>query len=109
MNFSPIISGVPQGSVLGPLPFIRYINEVAQLPLTADSKLVMYANDILLYRPVRSTANLICLQEDTTSLGHWANFVNLRFNPRKCKVMILSKRKHVATPSPMLLNSQPAC
>jgi len=106
-NFSPIISGLPQGSVLGPLPFIIYINEVAQLPLTADSKLVTYANDILLYRPVHSTADLICLQEDTTSLGHWANSVNLRFNPRKCKVMILSKSKHVATPSPFLLNGQP--
>ena len=92
--FLPIISGVPQGSVLGPLLFI--INEVAQLPLTADSKLAMYADDILLYRPVRSTADLICLQEDTTSLDLWANSVNLRFNPRKCKAMILSRRKHVA-------------
>jgi len=57
-----------QGSVLGPLLFIIYINEVAQLPFTADSKLAMYADDVLLYRPVRSTADLICLQ-DTTSLG----------------------------------------
>jgi len=39
---------MPQGSMLGPLLFIIYINEVAQLPLTAGSKLVMYANDILL-------------------------------------------------------------
>jgi len=39
---------MPQGFVLGPLLFIIYINEVAQLPLTAGSKLVMYANDILL-------------------------------------------------------------
>ena len=106
-EFLPIISGVPQGSVLGPLLFIIYINEVAQLPLTAESKLAMYADDILLYRPVRSTADLICLQEDTTSLGLWANSVNLRFNPRKCKAMILSRRKHVATPSPLLLNGQP--
>ena len=73
----------------------------------ADSKLAMYADDILLYRPVRSTADLICLQEDTTSVGLWANSVNLRFNPRKCKAMILSRRKHVATPSPLLLNGQP--
>jgi len=57
-NFLPIISAVPQGSVLGPLLFIICINEVAQLPLTADSKLAMYADNILLYRPVRSTADL---------------------------------------------------
>ena len=77
------------------------------MPLTADSKLVMHANDIVLYGPVRSTADLICLQEDTTSLGLWANSVNLRFNPRKCKAMILSRRKRVAIPSPLLLNGQP--
>jgi len=45
--------------------------------MQADSKLAMYVDDILLYRPVRSTADLICLQEDTTSLGFWANSVNL--------------------------------
>jgi len=68
-----------QGSMLGPL---FYVNEVAQLPLTTDSKLAMYADDILLYRPVCSTADPICLQEDTTSLGGlWANSVNLHFNP----------------------------
>jgi len=80
-NFLPIITGVPRGFVLGPLLFIIYINEVAQLPLTVDLKLAMYADDILLYRPVRSTADLICLQEDATSLGLWDNSVNLRFNP----------------------------
>jgi len=41
----------------------------------------------------------------TTSLGLWANSVNLRFN--KCKAMILSRRKRVATPCPLLLNGQP--
>ena len=107
LNFSPIISGVPQVSMLGPLLFIIYTNEVAQLPLTADSKLVMYVKDILLYRPVHSTADLVYLQEDTTSLGLWATSVNLCFNPRKYKGVILSKRKHVATSSPLLLNGKP--
>ena len=107
LNFSPIISGVPRGFMLGPLLFIIYINEVAQLPLTADSKIVMYANDILLYRPVHSTVDLVYLQEDTTSLGLWANSVNLCFNPRKYKGVILSKKKHVATSSPLLLSRKP--
>ena len=51
----------------------------------ADSKLAMYADDILLYRPVRSTTDFICLQEDTASFGLWANSVNLRFNPKNAR------------------------
>ena len=44
-------SGVPQGSVLGPLLFL-YINNVSSLTLTDGSKLTMYADDILLYKPI---------------------------------------------------------
>ena len=44
-----VISGVPQGSVLGPLLFLIFINGIAELPLSPESKLVMYADDILLY------------------------------------------------------------
>ena len=45
--------------MLGPLLFIIYINEVAQLPLMADSKLAMYADNILLYRLLQLVLQLI--------------------------------------------------
>ena len=47
-----VLSGVPQGSVLGPLLFLIYINHVSSLTLTDGSKLTMYTDDILLYKPV---------------------------------------------------------
>ena len=50
-----VLSGVPQQSVLGPLLFILYINDLADLQL--GSKMVVYADDILLYRSIETNAD----------------------------------------------------
>ena len=78
-----VISGVPQGSVLGPLLFLTYINGIAELPLSPENKLVMYADDILLYRPIRQASDYQLLQQDVEALGEWANNNYLTFNPAK--------------------------
>ena len=44
------LSSVPQGSVLGPLLFLRYINGITKMQLSLDSKITLYADDILLFR-----------------------------------------------------------
>ncbi len=48
---SHVTSGVPQGSILGPFLFLIYIDDIAKETLCEGSKLVLYADDILLYRP----------------------------------------------------------
>jgi len=68
-NFTPVdgISGVPQGSVLGPLIFKIYIDGVAEIPLTGGS-LSMFADDVLLYKVVQSLSHFHDLQSNVDSL-----------------------------------------
>ena len=99
------ISGVPQGSVFGPLLFLIYINGITELPLLSESKLVMYADDILLYRPIRQASGYQRLQQDVEALRTWANNNYLTFNPLKSKVMVFSRKRHpVPAPSYFSLN-----
>jgi len=64
-----VTSGVPQGSVLGPLLFLVYINCASSLPLTSGSKLTMYADDILLYKPIYCPEDYGNLQQDIDTIN----------------------------------------
>ena len=83
-------SGVPQGSVLGPLFFIIYVNDV---PKQVKSNLVMFADDTKMYRAIRNEGDEQVLQEDLDSLLRWSDKWLLRFNVSKCKVMHLGRTR----------------
>ena len=66
---SHVLSGVPQGSILGRLLFLIYIDDITDIELSAGSNLVLYADDILLYRPIRNIGDYSALQVDIDALS----------------------------------------
>ena len=76
-----VISGVPQGSILGPLLFLLYIND---LPEAIKSRVFLFADDLkMIANPLKK--NIV--ENDLISLENWENTWLLRFNTAKCKVL----------------------
>ena len=64
----PVVSSIPHGSVLGPLPFLLFIND---LPDNISSKPRLFADDCIINRSVRDHADPVALQEDIVRLAEW--------------------------------------
>ncbi|MCG8078128.1 MAG: reverse transcriptase family protein, partial [Candidatus Thiodiazotropha taylori] len=88
---APVTSGVPQGSVIGPLLFLLYIND---LPLQATSTTRLFADDSLLYRKIRSTQDAQALQDDLDRLQKWEEDWLMSFNPSKCEVVRITRKRN---------------
>ena len=81
----PVISGVPQGTVLGPTLFLLYINDLPLL--VSSSTTILFADDCILYREIDSPADAKLLQHDLDALQNWERTWLMSFNPKKCSVM----------------------
>ena len=77
-------SGVPQGTVLGPLLFLCHIND---LPDCVKSQVRLFADDCLLYRTIKSQKDHLILQNDLSELDKWAKSWGMRFNAKKCYIL----------------------
>lgn len=83
-GWSPVHSGVPQGSVLGPLLFIIFAND---MNTSVQSNMLSFADDTKIFRCVSNNAERILLQSDLDKLVLWAKCNGMDFNPEKCKVV----------------------
>ena len=101
-TIGPVISGVPQGSVLGPLLFLAFINDLEN---GLHSRVRLFADDTILYAPIVSPDDAVHLQEDLLKLEAWASKWQMEFNVDKCLLLSVS-RKRTRIPTSYTLNGQ---
>ncbi|CAG2186826.1 unnamed protein product [Mytilus edulis] len=83
-TWSDVVSGVPQGSVLGPVLFLIFIND---LPDVVEGIVKVFADDCKVYSKVSSDYERCKLQENLDRLCEWSDMWKLKFNAAKCKVL----------------------
>lgn len=85
-----VTSGIPQGSVLGPVLFVLYIND---LPSVVTNQSRLFADDTKVFTRSDITGATESLQNDLTKLEEWSEQWQLKFHPQKCHVLKLGSKK----------------
>ncbi|MCP4460940.1 MAG: reverse transcriptase family protein [Cytophagales bacterium] len=85
----PVLSGVPQGSILGPSLFVLFINDMI-FGLNEGTNIMLYADDTKIWREMVVEDDYNILQKDIDYLVDWAIQNKMRFHPSKCKVLSVS-------------------
>ena len=83
-------SGIPQGSVLGPMLFVIIIND---LPFAIKNFCKLFADDTKLYRTIRTEDDTTSLKDDINRLVNWSTMWQLPFIEQKCKCMHIDNDK----------------
>ena len=106
-SWIPVISGVPQGSVLGPLLFLLYINDISSV--VSNCKVKLFADDVTIYEEITCPADVDLLQLDLSKVVQWAKMWLLRLNPDKCESIVLSNKRSPPVPKYYLDTKLIAC
>ena len=83
-EWADVASGVPQGTVMGPLLFLVYIND---LPDNIKSSVRLFADDCVIYKEIKSNQDAKILQKDLETLSAWEKLWQMKFNKDKCYVL----------------------
>ena len=85
-----VTSGVPQGSVLGPILFVIYIND---LDSDLVSKIGKFVDDTKMYKNVNCTEDAEILRNDLSVLDEWSKKWQMQLNVEKCVVMHMGRKR----------------
>lgn len=89
-DWHTVDSGIPQGTVLGPLLFILFIND---LPTSVNtSEVYLFADDLKIFNGIYSEEDIALLQRDVSAVSNWVDRTSLKFHPDKCKHLRIGLR-----------------
>ena len=89
---APVLSGVPQGTVLGPLLFLVYINDLPDF-VSEGTQVRLFADDSAIYRKIKTPKDHKILQEDLNKLQEWESLWSMEFHPDKCQLLRVTKKR----------------
>ena len=92
-----VVSGVPQGSVLGPQLFLFFIQGMSKLPLSEFAELFLFADDSVLIKPIFRPADYSLLQHDVNHVSSWCANNSIGLNTNKCRTMQFSYSNRQST------------
>ena len=87
-SWTSVTSGVPQGSIIGPLMFLLFVNDIPQI---TSSNIMLFADDTKLWRLIKSIDDVNILQEDLAKIIEWCQKWKLHLNVKKCKYMAIGR------------------
>ena len=90
-DFLALISGVVQGSVIGPMMFLIFINELVWLLDKYGVKVKLFADDVKLYLRIVNDVDILVLQDELTAVYKWANEWQLSVSIENCYILLLGK------------------
>ena len=105
-SWKEVDSGIPQGSVLGPILFVIYIND---LPELVSSKVYLFADDTKIYKVITDEEDRLKLQDDLNKLSEWSNTWLLKFHADKCKHMTIGRNKQGLEETPFKYKLNDSC
>ena len=88
----PFTSGVPQGTVLGPILFLIYINDLPEY--IKHSRIRLFSDDSMTYRQIKSQSDCLKLQEDLEAAIKWEQDWLMSFHPDKCNIMNITIKRN---------------
>ena len=90
-----VTSGVPQGTCLGPILFLIYINDLPDY--IKHSTLRLFADDSIIYKTIHNTDDAHKLQQDINAAGQWEQDWLMKFHPNKCNIISTSNKRTKTT------------